>query len=108
MLIATSTADAGFERLSATFPLADRLAELPDGARRTHRAILDTYLATGEPPSAGALDPTHLAALSEVDAVVVDEGAIVGAYPFTSQATGHAVQIVETIVGAMCSLDALA
>lgn len=40
--------------------------------------------------------------------MVVEDGAIVGAYPFTSAGTSHAVHVGETIIGAMCALDALA
>jgi hypothetical protein len=106
--IATSSADAGVARLTATFPLAERLASVPDEVRRSHRMILDTYLTKGEPPAAATIDPAHLAALSEIDAVVLRDGEIVGAYPFTSEGTSHGVQVDETIVGAMCSIDALA
>lgn len=108
MAVPTSSADAGMARLTATFPLADRLAGLSTEIRATHRTILETYLSKGEPPAAGSLPTEHLDALAAIDAVVVKDGAIVGAYPFTSEGTRHGVQVEETIVGAMCALDALA
>ena len=108
MSIATSSADAGVARLNATFPLGERLAGLPAEVRATHRSILHTYLTKGEPPATSTVDPAHLEALSAIDAVVVRDGEIVGAYPFTSEGTSHGVQVNETIVGAMCAIDALA
>ena len=108
MALRTGTADEGVARLAVTFPLPERVAGLPADVRRTHRVVLEAYLATGEPPSVGTLDPAHLDQLRSVDAVVVTDGAISGAYPFSSEPTGHAVVIGEVVVGAMCSLDALA
>lgn len=108
MAVVTGTASAGIARLTATFPLPERLAALPDDVRRTHRAVLDAYLRLGEPPPPTALDEGHVERLAAIDAVVVSEGRIVGAYPFSSDATGHAVEVGEVVVGSMCSLDALA
>ncbi len=108
MALRTATADAGVARLAATFPLPERVAGLPADVRRTHRVVLEAYLASGEPPAIGTLDSSHLDRLTSVDAVVVTNGAITGAYPFSSEPTGHAVVIGEVVVGAMCSLDALA
>ncbi len=96
------------DRLRVAFPLGDRLALLDPGTRAVHRSILMSYLESGGAPAIHDLDAEALAALMAADAVVVREGRIVGAYPFSGEATGHAVTVGAVTVGCMCSVDALA
>lgn len=104
----THSVEAAVARLSATFPLADRLEALDDGVRAVHAVILAAFLDSGEPPAVEALPGEALAELVAIDAVVFRGGRIVGAYPFSAESTGHSVTIGDLTVGSMCSLDALA
>ncbi len=98
----------GVRRLRATFPLGERLRRLEPRTRAVQSAVLRSYVETGAPPAVSTLDEADLATLIDADAVVVEGGGIVGAYPFSSGATGHVVRMGEVTVGTMCSLDALA
>ncbi len=100
-------AEEGVARLAAAFPVGERLERLGPEVRAVQRAILCSYLQTGQPPAVAALDVEALADLVGCDAVVVRERRIVGAYPFSSDETGHTVRIGSVSVGSMCSLDAL-
>lgn len=52
---------------------------------------------------------TTLGKLKDRDLVVLDEAGrqITGAYPFTERDTGHRVSLGDTVVNAMCAVDAL-
>lgn len=94
------------ERLSSQLPLAARRAALPPDLAARHREILAAYVATGRPPSLIPADAT----LAAADLVVIGDGEVAGAYPFSSETTPHRLRLVDTgvIVHAMCSLDAVA
>lgn len=107
----------GFDRLTAIVPLAARQRALPPAWREAHRAILAGYAAAGRPPRLRDLAARPgiedaealLARLAGDDLVVRDAaGEIVGAYPFTDEATPHRVGIGAVSVHAMCAVDALA
>jgi len=91
-------------RLTAQLPLAARLAALPPEAAARHRDILSSYVRTGRPPAPHPADGV----LADADLVVRRDGAVVGAYPFTSEPTVHVVRFDGLETGAMCSVDALA
>ena len=106
----------GFDRLTAIIPLARCQAALPVAWRSAHRAILMGYADDGRPPSPADLE--HLPGIDDAGAllsrlaaddmtVLDDDGKIVGAYPFTSEATPHCVIIAGVAVHAMCAVDAL-
>lgn len=90
-----------------------RWDDFPTAHRRLHIHILQTYLNTGEAPSAAQLEAEFgpdaaaiLADLSDRDLVVLRAGEITGAYPFTSRASGHSVVIAGREIATMCAIDA--
>lgn len=108
-------AAAALTRLNALLPLAERQAQLPPPARAVHQAVLRSFAERGRPPARAelqALAPDLEAALERLradDLVVLDDaGAVAGAYPFTLEATPHAVTVNGHSPHAMCAVDALA
>lgn len=92
------------ERLSSQLPLAARHAALPPDLAARHREILTAYVATGRAPSLIPADAT----LAAADLVVIGDGEVAGAYPFSSESTPHRLHLVDAGVHAMCALDAVA
>jgi alkylmercury lyase-like protein len=84
-----------------------RWHDLPRVHRDQHRAILRGYLSTGTPPSHAETPGPALQDLSERDLIVLDQGRVVGAYPFTSRPSRHSVEIAGCKIAAMCAIDAL-
>jgi len=96
------------ERLSEQLPLRDRQASLPPVIRAFHREILSSYADRGKPPD-DALSPAGaLSRLVSDDLIVLEEGRILGAYPFSSEPTAHRLLIEGNAAFAMCSVDAVA
>lgn len=94
--------------------MAKRWDDLPSAHRRLHEAILHSYIETGR--ATLAADLAVLAggdagpALSDLvarDLIVLENGEVVGAYPFTSRLARQTVKISERTIGAMCAIDAL-
>lgn len=90
-----------------------RWDDFPTAHRRLHIHILQTYLKTGDAPSAKQLEAefgpdaaTILADLSDRDLVVLSGGEIAGTYPFTLRASGHSVVIGGREIATMCAIDA--
>lgn len=102
---------AALDHLNALLPLAERQASLTPDGRALHQLILRAFAEHGRPPRRADLaDPADaLTRLSAADLVVLDPaGEIVGAYPFTLEATPHVVALGAHAVHAMCAVDALA
>lgn len=100
--------DDAVERLSEQLPLRDRQASLPPVIRAFHREILSSYADRGRPPD-DALSPAGaLRRLASDDLIVLEEGRILGAYPFSSEPTPHSLLVDGNATFAMCSLDAVA
>lgn len=102
-------------RLNSILPLVKNFRRLDLKAARVHNAILQTYANTGRAPSANELATHHdniattLLTLQQLDLIVLDsDGAIRGAYPFSSEPRVHQVTINEQNVHCMCAFDALA
>lgn len=101
-------------RLNAHLPLAERQAALTDHHRELHRSILRWFADHGTAPLAADLGIDRagfdraIGRLARRDLVVVVDGRITGAYPFTTEATVHRVSLGGVEVRAMCSLDAVA
>ncbi len=110
------------EALGAIFETCDweqRWAGLDDAEDRARRAILEAYPRTGHAPSIDELALTTgfapdqvrdlVAKLKARDMVVLDrDGAtLTGAYPFVDRDTKHRVRLGETVLNAMCAIDAL-
>jgi mercuric reductase len=101
--------------LNSILPLAGNYRALAPDAAQAHRFVLQTYLSSGRAPLADELSEHFvdvaniLHDLQQSDLVVLDDnGAILGAYPFTSEARVHQVMIGQHNIHCMCALDALA
>lgn len=102
-------------RLADQLPLARRQAALPVGYASVHRAILQGFSDRGQAPTLAELagessgDTVKIVKrLAEDDLVVLVDGSVVGAYPFSAEPTPHRFTIDGRASYAMCSLDAVA
>ncbi|MGO8959987.1 MAG: alkylmercury lyase family protein [Streptosporangiaceae bacterium] len=94
-----------------------RIAPAERGLRTVHQAVLRSFAATGNPPDPEVLDDAAgpyetsevLSELAEGDYLCLDHaGQITAAYPFSTAATPHTVQISGgASVYSMCAIDAL-
>ena len=102
----------GLSRLTALLPLVQRQSALPEALRGLHRRVLRSFAASGHASAALAEDcggGSALQQLADADLLVLDGGGrIVGAYPFTTEATDYRLQLAAVTVNAMCAVDALA
>ena len=116
------TSETVREALGAVFETCDweeRWAGLDEAEDRTRRAILQSYPLTGHAPSIDELALStgfapdqvrdQIAKLKARDMVVLDRDGttLTGAYPFIDRPTEHRVHLGETVVNAMCAIDAL-
>ncbi len=116
------TSETVREALGAIFETCDweqRWAGLDAAQDRTRCAILEAWPRTGRAPSTNELALSTgfapdrvrelIAKLGARDMVVLDrDGAnLTGAYPFTDRDTEHRMQLGETVLHAMCAIDAL-
>ena len=110
------------EALGAIFKTCDwaqRWAGLDAAQDRMRRAILEAWPQAGRAPSTNELALSTgfapdrvrelIAKLVARDMVVLDrDGAnLTGAYPFTDRDTEHRMQLGDTVLHAMCAIDAL-
>ena len=110
------------DALRATFETCDwedRWAGLDEAQDRMRRAILEAYPRIGHAPSIDDLalmtgfSPDRVrglvAKLKARDMVVLDRDGtrLTGAYPFIDQGTEHRMKLGETVLHAMCAIDAL-
>jgi alkylmercury lyase-like protein len=102
------------ENLLDDWRMKKRWDDITPQLRHLHQAVLQGYLASGRPPSraqleAGFTGPVKpaLADLVTRDMILLDEGEVVGAYPFTSRPSRHKVLIEGQEINAMCAIDAL-
>lgn len=106
-LSATPDIAADVARLQEIFPLNARQRSMTEHVVREHRRLLNAFAREGRPPT--DLDPLVLERLAAEDAIVVDEGLVTGAYPFSLVPTPHRVRIDgNATTYAMCSIDAVA
>lgn len=104
----TDRVDAAVARLDRVLPLRRRQRTLTVAHRQAHRDLLCHFLHHGRPPTPDDLPTDSLAAMVDADLVVLSEdGAIHGAYPFTTEAREHRVHSGHGMVHAMCAIDAL-
>jgi len=116
------TSETVREAIAAIFETCDwedRWAGLDDAEDRTRRAILANYPKTGHAPSVEelakatdfALDRVRdlIARLKARDMVVLDQDGktLIGAYPFIDRNTEHRMRLGDTVLNAMCAIDAL-
>ncbi len=116
------TSETVREALAAIFETCDweeRWAGLDDAQDRVRRAILEAYPRTGQAPSTNELALKTgfatdqvcdlIAKLKARDMVVLDRDGttLTGAYPFINRGTEHRMKLGETVLHAMCAIDAL-
>lgn len=103
--------------LQSILPLQQRQSRLPAPWKTLHRAVIQSMVTRGRPPTreevaeqlgADGVDAA-LAQLGADDLVVLsaDRRHIVGAYPVTSNPTPHRVAVNGQHIYAMCAVDAL-
>jgi len=116
------TSETVRKALGAVFGICnweERWTGLDAAEDRTRRAILEAYPRTGHAPSIDELSLStgfapdqvrdQIAKLAARDMVILDRDGTTlnGAYPFTDRPTEHRVHLGETVVNAMCAIDAL-
>ena len=113
-LVTDKTVAEALGALLTDWRMAKRWDDLPPVHCRLHRAILRHYLRTGRAPGrvdlAGGLGDGTGAMLADLvtrDLIVLENGEVVGAYPFTSRPARHAVEIGGQEIAAMCAIDVL-
>lgn len=105
-------------RLNELLPLKARQSRHVPALQALHRAVITSLVVHGRPPSrtevAARLGEQQvdaaLALLGNDDLIVLsaDRRDILGAYPVTSEATPHILEVNGHTIYAMCALDALA
>lgn len=103
--------------LNQLLPLKARQDQLPPALRALHRAVIESLVKQGRPPSGpeiAAIVGTDqvdaaLERLAADDLVVLspDRREIRGAYPVTADVTKHEVRVNGHHIHAMCAVDAL-
>ncbi len=118
-VVTSETVREALEAIFQTCDWEERWAGLDDAEDRTRRAILEAYSRTGYAPSISELSLSTglapdqvgnlIAKLKARDMVVLDENGttLAGAYPFINRTTEHRVKLGETVLHAMCAIDAL-
>jgi hypothetical protein len=94
-------------KLLTEWRMKKRWSDMPPEARTLHANILKSYLATGGPPEITDLNPAMLEDLQQRDLIVVKQGAIHSAYPFSSVPTAHRVHMRGISNFCVCAIDAL-
>lgn len=105
-------------RLNELLPLKARQSSHVPALQALHRAVITSLVVHGRPPTRAEVATrvgeqqvdAALALLGNDDLIVLsaDRRDIVGAYPVTSEATPHILEVNGHTIYAMCALDALA
>lgn len=105
------------DRLNSQLPLKARQAQLSPALKKLHQTILMSLVKRGAPPTqdemaeqvAEAQVASALQTLGAEDLVVLNAAGTdaVGAYPITTEATPHQLNIDSRTIYAMCALDAV-
>ncbi|MBU2720833.1 hypothetical protein HF563_16010 [Acidithiobacillus ferridurans] len=99
--------ETAIDRLCERFPLERRVMALPMGAIKAYRSLIDHWCDARSPTATKALSRVDREALLAIDAVI-DQSGQLGCYPFSALPTGIQVHLGESVVHAMCAIDALA
>ncbi|WIY25729.1 organomercurial lyase [Parasedimentitalea psychrophila] len=102
----TQVAEA-IPQLLQDWRMRKRWDAISPNARDTHKEILRSYLRSAAPPKIASLEPAILEDLQSRDLIVVKNGQITSAYPFSTIATTHAVTVDAVTNSAVCAIDAL-
>lgn len=105
-------------RLNRLLPLKARQDRHPPVLKALHRMVIEFLVTRGRPPDRAEVAArvgihqvdAALTLLGDDDLIVLsaDRQNILGAYPVTSEATPHALEVNGHSIHAMCALDALA
>lgn len=118
-VVTSSIVRHALEAIFETCGWSERWSELDEDEHRTRCAILQSYARTGHAPSSNDLALATgfelnrvnvlIAKLAARDMVVLgpESSAIIGAYPFVDRPTEHRVYLRDTVLNAMCAIDAL-
>ncbi|MDH5633109.1 MAG: alkylmercury lyase family protein [Gammaproteobacteria bacterium] len=105
----TDTVEAVLDRLTERLPLAEQIASLNSRQLRFYRSICFELIARGEAIVPDSSAREDVLALAERDLVVMDadRGAVLGAYPVTTEHTPHKLKMGARAFHAMCAFDAV-
>lgn len=93
-------------KLNALLPLVERQKYLSYEDRSWHKKILSDFACTGK--VSDDIPLTTLKKLQENDLIILDNNAVVGAYPFSIRKTEHHIFNDNIDLYAMCAFDAVA
>ena len=94
-------------QLLTEWRMKKRWADMPGQTRALHQKLLRGYLTTGTPPGIADLSPSILEDLQQRDLIVLKNGALQSAYPFSTRKTDHKVRINGITNYCVCAIDAL-
>ncbi|VAV96489.1 hypothetical protein MNBD_ALPHA07-1033 [hydrothermal vent metagenome] len=94
-------------QLLTEWRMKKRWDDMPPQTRALHQKLLIGYLTTGAPPGIAGLNPAILEDLQQRDLIVLRDGALQSAYPFSTRKTGHKVRINGITNFCVCAIDAL-
>lgn len=101
-------------KLLTAWRMRKRWDDFPSDHRAVHHAILNGYLQTGHAPrraDLAGITGTDIGAvledLRERDLIVLRDGEVEIAYPFTSRNSPHGVEIGTRKIKCVCAIDAL-
>jgi hypothetical protein len=93
--------------LKEAFPLQQKLEQADTSLQQAYAGALTHWIRHGVPPAKEYAPAPLLAALHEIDAIVVDEHGI-GCYPFSARHTDIQLNYAGMSVHALSAIDALA
>lgn len=97
---------AALPQLLTQWRARKRWDDLAPSASAVHAQILDSFLRHGHPPKLDGIDEVSRKNLQERDLIVLKDGDIVHAYPFSAVAMPHSVTIGGITNFNVCALDA--
>jgi Alkylmercury lyase len=106
-VVSDATVRAALPELLSAARMRQRWAKIAPGSLALHRRILNGYLQTGGPPAGLKPADPGLRDLVRRDLIVMDGANITAAYPFSTAATRHSVQIRGVTIACVCAIDAL-
>ncbi len=94
-------------RLLTKWRMKKRWDDMPPQTRALHQKLLMGYLTNGAPPDIADLNPATLEDLQQRDLIVLQDGSLQSAYPFSTRKTGHKARINGISNFCVCAIDAL-
>ena len=94
-------------QLLTEWRMKKRWDDMPLQTRDLHRQVLWAYLTKGVPLDIADLSPASLEDLQQRDLIVLRDGALQSAYPFSTRETDHKARINGISNFCVCAIDAL-